>query len=317
MPPRPQLLFAASLISVLTLGSLWLRRGPEGPSGNPGIPAESGKTPPFRSSAAGESKFAQAAAGNIPVTAFPGDASRRKAPPGSFGQEARHRPASRPAPLPAGLSSSVGESLPLRRGLPQFSREVEPVTVEPLSEEELQWRAAKVEQEANHDLKHLVALLELDQEQQDRIFQTLARRSPDWHPGLQPVIIAEDGRENHHAGGSFNQPRSTSTGQTEVPDSAPVSGGTSAASIRPADVVAGQNPHFPSEVPLVEALAPDLTPTQQVKLAEDELNRLEWWESIIPRLLPGEGEAGTVYAVPPENGNPALDGLGNPIPSSE
>src|SRR6187402_1184270 len=54
-----------------------------------------------------------------------------------------------------------------------------------LTIEELAARAARVEQEANHDLRRLVELLDLDEVQQERVFQTLAQHSPSWVPGLQ------------------------------------------------------------------------------------------------------------------------------------
>jgi hypothetical protein len=52
---------------------------------------------------------------------------------------------------------------------------------------ESQWlaRAAKVEQEANHELRRLVEMLDLDSAQQDRLFGMLARRSSAWMPGMQ------------------------------------------------------------------------------------------------------------------------------------
>jgi hypothetical protein len=54
-----------------------------------------------------------------------------------------------------------------------------------ITQQELLRRAALVEQEANHDLKNLVGLLDLTEAQQDQIFDTLVRRAPDWHPAMQ------------------------------------------------------------------------------------------------------------------------------------
>lgn len=53
---------------------------------------------------------------------------------------------------------------------------------------EAQWfaRAAKVGQEANHELSRLAGLLDLDSAQQDQLFAVLARQSNSWLPGMQP-----------------------------------------------------------------------------------------------------------------------------------
>lgn len=52
---------------------------------------------------------------------------------------------------------------------------------------EAQWRAhaAVVEMEANHELKRLAELLDLDSYQQDKVFSALAQRSHSWLPGMQ------------------------------------------------------------------------------------------------------------------------------------
>jgi hypothetical protein len=49
---------------------------------------------------------------------------------------------------------------------------------------ELERRAAKVEQEANHELRRLIPLLDLKPEQEDRVFQAVARSSPSFVPGM-------------------------------------------------------------------------------------------------------------------------------------
>lgn len=53
--------------------------------------------------------------------------------------------------------------------------------------EELAYRAFKVEEEANQELSNLLQVLDLNEAQQDRVFAALARRSPFYHPSLQPV----------------------------------------------------------------------------------------------------------------------------------
>lgn len=50
--------------------------------------------------------------------------------------------------------------------------------------EELEWRALKVEQEANHELKNLLQVLNLSEAEQDRVFEALAQRSHYYHPAL-------------------------------------------------------------------------------------------------------------------------------------
>lgn len=51
---------------------------------------------------------------------------------------------------------------------------------------EKQWlaRAAKVETEANHELNRLTGLLDLNPNQQARIFEMVAKNSPSWVPGM-------------------------------------------------------------------------------------------------------------------------------------
>jgi hypothetical protein len=56
--------------------------------------------------------------------------------------------------------------------------------------EELAYRAFKVEQEAEKELQNLLQVLDLDDEQQDRVFAALARRSDYFHPALQPQGLA-------------------------------------------------------------------------------------------------------------------------------
>jgi hypothetical protein len=125
---------------------------------------------------------------------------------------------------------------------------------------ELQRRASLVEQEANHDLKHLVGLLGLDESQQDRVFDKLARRSPEWHPAMQAVGVAVPVTPG---------PGTPAEGMTAA---------NGAASQTPESAAASQ--------PLLDALAEDLTDEQEVTLANAELDRQQWWEEIIPQLLP-------------------------------
>ncbi len=131
----------------------------------------------------------------------------------------------------------------------------------PISEPELRRRAALVEQEANHDLKHLVTLLNLTDSQQDRIFDTLVRHAPDWHPAMQagPVGFASD----QTLPNKITAPNSSAnTGETFLTDV-----GAAAESTLPLDEIAAA-----------------LTPDQQDTLAESELDRQEWWAAILGDL---------------------------------
>ena len=148
-------------------------------------------------------------------------------------------------------------------------------TSQPISEHELRSRAAAVEQEANHDLQNLMGLLDLTESQQDRIFDSLVRHAPGWHPAMQAVGVVSPG---------------DSAGKLS-----PIIAGTGTASI----VTPGN---------VLDAIAAELTPDQQIELADAELDRREWWEEIIPQLLPdsdtptiisGTGTATAVAAAPP------------------
>ena len=55
---------------------------------------------------------------------------------------------------------------------------------EPLSRAELEQRAEWVERDANHELARLIPLLELAPDQQQRVFQALARTSQNFVPGM-------------------------------------------------------------------------------------------------------------------------------------
>lgn len=127
-----------------------------------------------------------------------------------------------------------------------------------LTESELRARVERVEQAANRDLQRLVSLLDLSETQQDRIFGTLARRSPDWHPVMQAVGVGHSGSVPPFISGS----------------------GPSL------DTGAGLAPEPSADRPLLDDLADELTPYQQEALANAELDRIAWWEEIIPQLLP-------------------------------
>jgi hypothetical protein len=152
---------------------------------------------------------------------------------------------------------------------------------QPITEQELRLRAAAVEQEANHDLKHLMGLLDLTETQQDRIFDSLVRHAPGWHPAMQTVGVAVP------VDAAAKIPDASSTG----PATAPTATGTESTPGNRNDVL--------------DAIAAELTPDQQMELANAELERQEWWEEIIPKLLPNDdipglpGDIGTAVAAAP------------------
>jgi len=86
------------------------------------------------------------------------------------------RRSQRDAGLPELAPVTANETTPAGDGEPTFPL---------LTREELEFRALKVEQEANHELQNLLGVLELTDEQQDRIFAALARHSDHYHPALQ------------------------------------------------------------------------------------------------------------------------------------
>ncbi len=150
---------------------------------------------------------------------------------------------------------------------------------------ELENRAAQVEQEANHDLRRLVKLLDLTEEQQDRVFQKLAERSPAWSPAMRaastdgtPLTVGGSNQAspelNAAAGGAYTKkPAESSTMPT-----------TAAAAATEAVVD-----------PMAEILAL-LDPVQQDALLKEESDRAAWWAEILPQITP------------PDEVVPALDG---------
>ncbi len=169
-----------------------------------------------------------------------------------------------------------------------------------ISEKELQRRAAIVEQAANHDLKHLVGLLDLTESQQDRIFDKLAQRTPEWHPAMQATPIAIiPGDTPSGKNSPTEQAPADSKAKQDPPSSSTTPSSNTAENAKP-----------PADQPLLDAIAEDLTSTQQQELADAELDRQEWWEEIIPQLMPDDTLTGTTSSsgtaagapLPPEDG---------------
>lgn len=131
-------------------------------------------------------------------------------------------------------------------------------SVRPLSPAE---RAAKVEQEANHDLRRLVELLNLDEAQQDHVFQALAKNSRHWTPEMQTTAVASP------------------AGKRSPIASTPVTGDT--AKTAPVEST-------PAKTDPLDEIMAALTPEQQEELMNDELDREAWWAEILPQILPDE-----------------------------
>jgi len=149
----------------------------------------------------------------------------------------------------------------------------------------LEERAAKVEQEANRELNRLVTLLNLSDEQQDRVFQTLAKHSRHWSPEMQ------FGDTGAAAAGK----RSPLTPALTLP------GGDGPAKTAPVETTPVKDT-APATDPLEEIMS-ILDPEQQTALLKDEMDRAAWWAEILPQLLPPD-------EIPGLDGNPPSPGAG-------
>ncbi|MBN8460415.1 MAG: hypothetical protein J0M04_21510 [Verrucomicrobia bacterium] len=129
---------------------------------------------------------------------------------------------------------------------------------------EAEWfaRAAKVEQEANHEVRRLSEALDLTPQQQAGIFGVIARGSDNWLPGMQVGGIPSGDR----------------TGQADT-------------GLSEADQVMAY-----------------LDADQQQTLIQEEMDRVAWWEEVLPQLLPPDLPATTepVEEVKPFDGAETL-----------
>ena len=110
------------------------------------------------------------------------------------------------------------------------------------STEELAYRAYKVEEQANKELKNLIQVLDLSDDQQDRVFAALARTSSYYHPSLQMVGAGtgETGGTGGTATGGTTGTEGTGTGGT--PTEGTTGAGSGADSAASAAVVAELTP---------------------------------------------------------------------------
>ncbi len=148
----------------------------------------------------------------------------------------------------------------------------------PISSEELNARAARVEQEANHELRRLVTLLNLDEAQQERVFQTLAEHSPSWTPGM--TFAPADSSTATPAG-----KRSEIAAALPLPVKDTTAVETPAATVTP-----GSDP--------TDEIMALLDPDQQNTLIEAELDRAAWWAEVLEQITPPDEVPSLVPATP-------------------
>ncbi len=149
-----------------------------------------------------------------------------------------------------------------------------PTDAPALSHDDLVARAARIEQETNHDLRRLVSLLNLTDAQQDQVFNALASRSPHWVPGMATA-------------GAVSSPTAGSSSSSSDPatSTAPSTASGTTPSTSTADSATSP---APAESDALSSILPFLTPEQQEALLADEMDKSAWWEEIIPQLLPDE-----------------------------
>ena len=156
----------------------------------------------------------------------------------------------------------------------------------PLTTEELTDRAARVEQEANHDLRRLVKLLDLDENQQDRVFQTLAEHSPAWTPGLQfaPASTASTAGKRSQS--------LTSPGFAAVPGTDSPAIGKPAATVTPVS----DNPAVAGDA--MDEIMALLNPDQQNTLLTEEMDRTAWWAEVLEQITPPDDVPSIIPGTP-------------------
>ncbi len=190
-----------------------------------------------------------------------------------------------------------------------------------ISQGELERRAAKVEQEANHELARLVKLLDLTEEQQDQVFAVLAENTADYHPSMNlttsdlrplPLPAASPTFDNgNQANGALieagrNQPDTRTNFLTDLGGQNPTRVGeptpqptptvpSPTAKVTPTPSVAGgptvsDAPTLSpttARTPIEDLLAPYLPGPQQDLLREEEADRIAWWTELTTNLAAG------------------------------
>lgn len=187
---------------------------------------------------------------------------------------ARHRTASAPRiaqNLPSRTDSPQRESIssidPTHTPIRSVTGTPTKIPGQVLSESQWRERAQQVETAANHELRRLSSLLDLDPVQQDQIFSSLVRQSPNWLPGMTAAPTTSAGYS------ADTRPASPSSAAEASPTVA-------------TDFTAYLNPE------------------QQEELINEEMDRQAWWAEVLPQLLPPAlTDVGTVS----NTGDPAVE----------
>jgi hypothetical protein len=207
-----------------------------------------------------------------------------------------------PSTVPASVADSVAPSPSVVKVKPVGQpRNDLSVIVPEISQAELERRAAKVEQETNHELARLVTLLELSDEQQNQVFAALAEKSPDYHPAMKlatnelrplplPSNFTTPENTNHTAAAA--SPSALSYGEISATFTPVLVGPKVPSPPTPNTTVAITTPTPSSGNPAVgnihnsipDWLNPPLTGPQQDLLAEEEADRIAWWAELTANL---------------------------------
>ena len=154
-------------------------------------------------------------------------------------------------PLHATSDAAIPQQPPL--SLPVQPADAPGTASAPQAPRTLAARASLVQQQANRELERLVPLLNLSEEQQDRVFARLAQNSVFWTPALTTDVATN-------------------------PTSGTVSSNTSTS-------VPEQTKSIPDLlISTPEGETPILDPEQEVAIAQDQLDRQAWWEEVLGNL---------------------------------
>ena len=152
-------------------------------------------------------------------------------------------------PLHATTDAAIPQPPPI--SLPQPSTPVSPSA--PQAPRTLAERASLVQQQANRELERLVPLLNLTEDQQDRVFARLAQNSVFWTPALTTDVATNPTSGNVSANTATSVPEQTKS----IPDLL---------------------------ISTPEGETPILDPEQEVVIAQDQLDRQAWWEEVLGNI---------------------------------
>ncbi len=223
-----------------------------------------------------------------------------------------------PPPAVKAIRPALQQALAAITEFPQLPATSAPEPKAPeISHAELTRRAAKLEQETNHELNRLVELLDLTPNQQDRAFAILAQNSPDYHPTMglasadngplasevrdQPQTFNNNDEETPrislgnqfllNALANYQPPTSTNANTiaetTHAPSASDSTGrqGTSAASTPATEapvVAVSAEPSLDAQAyKILGDLEPVLTPEQRKTLTAAEIDRQAWWDAVL------------------------------------